>query len=121
MVYLNANWYSKLVVSVRWQSFVSMPFDVRSGVRHCSALSPAIFNIFINEIIIKLREVNTGCTINGVFVGCIMYADDLILISATVNGLQTMLNCCYNVNLLLKVNCAKSSCFAIGKGYEVRS
>ena len=48
-----------------------------------------------------------------------MYADDLILISATVNGLQTMLNCCYNVsaNLLLKFNCAKSSCFAIGKGH----
>ena len=48
-----------------------------------------------------------------------MYADDLILISATVKGLQTMLNCCYNVsvNLVLKFNCAKSSCFAIGKGH----
>ena len=30
-----------------------------------------------------------------------------------------MLNCCYNVsvNLLLKFNCTKSSCFAIGKGH----
>ena len=48
-----------------------------------------------------------------------MYADDLILISATVNGLQTMLNCCYNVsvNLPVKFNCAKSSCLAIGKGH----
>ena len=48
-----------------------------------------------------------------------MYADDLILISANVNGLQTMLNCCYNVsvNLLIKFNCAKSSCFVIGKGH----
>ena len=47
-----------------------------------------------------------------------MYADDLILVSATVNELQTMLNCRYNVsvNLLLKFDCAKSSCFAIGKG-----
>ena len=114
-----ANRYSKLVVSVRWQSFVSMPFVVRSAVRQGSSLAPAIFSIFINTFIIKLREVNTDCTINGVFVGCIMYADDLILTSATVNGLQTMLNCCYNVsvNLLLKFNCAKSSCFAIGKGH----
>ena len=52
---------------------------------------------------------------------CRLYhvADDLILISAIVNGLQTMLNCCYNasINLLLKFNSAKSSCFAIGKGH----
>ena len=84
-----------------------------------SSLSPAIFNIFINAFIIKLREVNTGCTINGVFVGCIMYADDLIRISATVNGLLTLLNFCdnVNVNLQIKFNCAKSSCFVIGKGH----
>ena len=65
-----------------------MHCDVRSGVRQGSSLSPAIFNIIIHAFIMKLRKVNTGCTINGVFVGCIMYADDLILISATGNGLQ---------------------------------
>ena len=68
-----------------------MPFDVRSDVRQDSSLSPAIFNIFINDFVMKLREVVTGCTTNGVFVGCAIYADDLILISSTVKGLQTML------------------------------
>ena len=45
-----------------------------------------------------------------------MYTDDLILISASVNGLQTLLNCCHTVSLdlLLKFNCAKSICIAIG-------
>ena len=45
-----------------------------------------------------------------------MYADDIILISASVNGLQTLLNCCHTVSLdlLLKCNCAKSICMAIG-------
>ena len=45
-----------------------------------------------------------------------MYADDLILISASVNGLQPLLNCCHTVclDLLLKFNCAKSTCIAIG-------
>ena len=45
-----------------------------------------------------------------------MYADDLILISASVDGLQPLLNCCHTVSLdlLLKFNCAKSTCIAIG-------
>ena len=48
----------------------------------------------------------------------LMYADDLILLSATVNGLQTMLNCCFStsVEILLQFNCAKSTCTAIGPG-----
>ena len=62
---------------------------------------------------------NICCSVNGVFVGCIMHANDLILIYATVNGLQSMLNFCYIViaNLLLKFNCAKSPRIAIGKGH----
>ena len=49
-------------------------------------------------------------------VGCVMYADDLIFISASVNGLQTLLNCCHTVSLdlLLKFNCVKSTFIAIG-------
>ena len=49
-----------------------------------------------------------------------MYADDLILISASVNGLQTLLNCCHTVSLdlLLKFNCAKSTCIAIGRRFS---
>ena len=73
-------------------------------------------NIFINAFIVKLRETISGCCINGEFVGCVMYADDLILISASVNGLQTLLNCCHTVSLdlLLNFNSAKSTCIAIG-------
>ena len=86
--------------------------DDRQGSSH----SPAIFNIFINAFTVKLRETNSGCCINGEFVECLMYADDLILISAPVNGLQTLLNCCHTVSLdlLLKCNCAKSTSIAIG-------
>ena len=47
-----------------------------------------------------------------------MYADDLILLSASVNGLQTMLNCCISTSkeLIRNFNCCKSSCTAIGQG-----
>ena len=113
---LLVNWYNKLVVAVRWQGSLSDPFIVQSSVRQGSSLFPAIFNIFINAFIVKLRESNSDCCINGAFVGCVMYANDIILISASVNGLQSLLNCYHTVSLdlLLKFNCVKSTCIAIG-------
>ena len=116
VVGLLVNWYDKLVVASSWQGSLSDPFTVHSGVRQDSSLFPAIFNIFINAFFVKLRVSNSGCCINGEFVGCVMYAGDIILISASVNGLQTLLNCCHTVSfvLLLKFNCVKSTCNAIG-------
>ena len=100
---------------MRWQGSLSDLFIVQSSVRQGSSLSTAIFYIFINTFIVKLSETNSGSCINGDFVGYVMYADDLILISSSVNGFQT-LNCCHTVSLdlLLKFTCAKSICFAIG-------
>ena len=113
-----SDWYSKLVVSVRWHGALSASFCVKSGVRQGSILSPLLFTVFMNMFIVKLRALDTGCHVCGHFVGCILYADDIILLSATVMGLQCMLNCCYEVSqaLLLKFNCSKSSCFVVGKG-----
>jgi len=41
------------------------------------------------------------------YVGCIMYADDIILLSPSMQGLQDMLNVCYSVStkLSLQFNC----------------
>ena len=30
--------------------------------------------------------------------GCILYADDIIILSAFVSGLQSMLDCCFDVS-----------------------
>ena len=45
-----------------------------------------------------------------------MYADDLIIMSLTVAGLQQMLDCCQRSSeqLLLEFNCKKSNCFVVG-------
>jgi len=70
--------------------------------------------------IVKLRALGAGCCIGHQFVGCYLYAD-IILLSASVSGLQNMLNCCSDVSreLLLSFNCAKSCCYAIGPGPQV--
>lgn len=111
------NWYGKLSVVVRWKSALSQSFRVSCGVRQGSSLSPSIFNVLMDLFIIKLRAENTGCHVGNQFLGCILYADDIILLSASVSGLQNMLNCCSYVSdeLLLSFNCSKSCCFVIGK------
>ena len=66
--------------------------------------------------IVKMRHLNVGCAINRTFLGYIIYAGDLLVLSASVTGLQAMLDCCNQVrnSVLLKFNVLKFSCSVIG-------
>jgi len=117
---LISNWYSKLYVAVRWKGVISTSFHVCSGVRQGSTLSPSLSNVFSNLLIVRLRHLGLGCHVGWHFVGCILYADDIILLSASLTGLKHMLKCCYDVSceLSLKFNCSKSYCLFVGKGVK---
>jgi len=93
---------------------ISRYFTVNTGVRQGSILSPSLFTVFINLLIVKLRESGDGCIVNNQYVGCIVYADDINILSCTIHGLQNMLNTCYEIaaNLKLVFNCNKSKCIA---------
>ena len=86
--------------------------------RGARSFSPAMFTVFVNIFIINLRVLGVDCNVNDCYIGCLMYADDIILLSAIVNGLQSMLNCCFSTSteLRLQFNCAKSTCMAIRPG-----
>ena len=73
------------------------------------------FNVFVNKFIVDMRLTELGCHVNRVWVGCVMYADDILLLSASVGGLQVLLDKCTEISgiLRLKFNCAKSVCFVI--------
>jgi len=104
------------------ERFLPFKFCITSGVRQGSSLFSSICNVFINVFIAKLRILGYDCRVCGQFVGCILYADDIITLSASVSGLQSMLDCCFDVSrdLQLTFNRSKSCCFALGKGSLVR-
>ena len=54
-------------------------------------LSAMLFNIYVYSLVDALRYCNLGCHIGDEYVGCIVYADDIISISASLTNLQNML------------------------------
>jgi len=82
-VYLPADWYSSLFI-VKWNDAFSAPFDVGSGVRQGSSLSRV--NVFINKVIMDLKR------LDKTWIGSVLYADDIMLLSAALSSLQTMEN-----------------------------
>jgi len=92
-------------------------FCIRSGVRQGGVLSPSLFSIYIRQLIDSLKKSDFGCHVHGVYVGCIVYADDVILLSASVLHLQKMLDICSDqaADIDIVFNAKKSSLFAVGK------
>ena len=68
--------------------------NVLCGVRQGGVLSPYLFAFYINDIIEDVRNSGFGIYIGSAFLGCILYADDILLLSGSCTGLQYMVNVC---------------------------
>jgi len=64
---------------VRWNGVLSHSFSVVCGVRQRGVLSPLMFNVHIDDLIRRLESDRLGCCVNGLYIGCIVYADDILL------------------------------------------
>ena len=79
---------------VRWNGSFSYRFPVCNGVRQGAVSSPIFFSVYVDKLIQHLRLSGIGCTIGGIFVGIVVYADDIFLLCPSRAGLQSMVNIC---------------------------
>ena len=109
-------WYAKCTATVRWGTECSNAFLVVAGVRQGGVLSPTLFAIYMDYLIYKLVKSEFGCKVNGIYLGCLLYADDIILLSQSVTTMQKMLDICsqYAIEMDVKFNTGKSVAMRIG-------
>ena len=57
-------------------------------------LSPILFSLYLDNLIADLRSLKVGCHINGLFVGAVVYADDITLLGPSRSSIMSLLNVC---------------------------
>ena len=87
-------------------------FYVSNGVKHSVILSPMLFNIYMNQLSIRLNRSGIGGDMGGHLINDLCYADDLCLISLSSAGIQSLLDICntnsYAIEHVLTYNSSKS-------------
>jgi len=61
-----------------------------AGVRQRGILSPILFSVYMDTLIMQLRRQGLGGSLLNEFYGCLLYADDILLITHTVHAMQMM-------------------------------
>ena len=82
-------WYGNLQCRVKWNNAVGETFAVLCGVRQGGVLSPMLFSLYVNDLIPELKRSGYGIHVGSLFIGCVLYADDIVLLSASCNWVFT--------------------------------
>ena len=56
---------------------MSQYFTMENGVKQGGVISSIFFSIYIDYLLLQLRNSGYGCYLNGVYMGELSYADDI--------------------------------------------
>ena len=90
-------------------------------------MSSTLFPLYINDLADSFGNDCDPLDLNGKLVSCLLYADDIVLLSESAQGLQNLLNklkiFCYKWNLQININKSKVMIFnksgKILKGHNI--
>jgi hypothetical protein len=114
------NMYTNHLISIAWSNVASTAFVVQNGIKQGGILSPLLFCIYFDELLIRLKKAGLGCWIGSAFVGALAYADDLSLLAPTLGAMHSMLAICdvYAKEFNVIFNASKTKCMCLGDRFD---
>lgn len=111
-------WYDNQTNVVRWAGSYSQAYKMKCGVRQGGLTSPTLFNVYVNGLIEELSSAGVGCSVDGCCVNNISYADDMVLLSPSIDALKILISICerFAVTHGLKYNVKKSEVLIFKSG-----
>lgn len=113
--------YENQKLQTNWKGVFSSEFYIQNGVKQGGILSPILFTVYVDELLLKIVKNGDGCWVGPYFYGIFGYADDILLLCPTLRGLQRMLKVCedfgkeygmiYNLSKSICINFSHNSYF----------
>ena len=121
IIFLLKSMYDRVVSAVKVKSGLSASFTPLVGVRQGCNLSPTLFNIFVNDIVDIFDSTCDPLIMGECKINCLLYADDLILLSESEHGLQRCLNklSCYAKKWQMRINIKKTKAIIFNKSGKI--
>ena len=85
------NWYEGSSCCVKLEDRLSNAFPIQRSVCQSSVLSPTLFLLVMDPLIMKLELASLGLKINDLFVGGFAHADDIRTITNSTSSLNDQL------------------------------
>ena len=110
--------YKKVVYSVKCGSGCTDKFSSSIGVKQGGVLSPLLFNLYLSDLPKIFDSSCNPVQLADLQINCLMYADDLVLLSLSSTGLQNCLDKLESYCKLwkLNVNITKTKVLIFNKG-----
>ena len=109
-------WYQRMEVYISFNNKHSAPIKIQKGTKQGGLSSTFLFNLFYQDMVHLLNSLNCGICINNCNYNVFAYADDLLLSSTTVTGLQQLIDTAvsYVTDHGLRFNSDKTKCLLFG-------
>ena len=114
--------YSNIDLCVKVGNERTNFFSSHIGVRQGDNLSPNLFNLYLSDLPSYFDHSCDPVTLNDINLNCLLYADDLVLLSSSKNGLQNAINklSSFAAEWHLDINISKTKVLIFNKSGRIK-